>query len=440
MRSTTLQTLLRYLSWNALSGIKNYGVGWLIVALFTVLGLSQNRSENIGIVLFVGVLASQKLVDHWRQRLECSTRTIIPHFFPVQSRALLIWHMVFSVLTVLLLVRQHAAPLVAIALGLASVWIGAWVMLRYSAPFRLLRTFWSIIPLVIMVAGILIPKRVEYYLHHGGSWSPVLLIIDVFFMIAAVGEMQRDAGEMRATVKPDTWVRFKKIMDWRLGDRFSTLPLPPARYGMPVYILISAVMACLFVFYIDVKPQAFNEVLQRIIVVSVVGIILSSSLIDAEMRFTQARATWSSQWLIPISDSRSGFAGHIVGGFVRELSVIWLNVAIIFVIAAVTLLHKLPISGYGAILAAMAAVMLGATMLVFLPAIWRYRGSMLVHGVTRIAVFLIVLLGAVFVASILAVANEAWPMAIFSGSGTVALISIALLSLSVRGLARSDLE
>jgi hypothetical protein len=437
MKNSTLQTLLYYLNRDALLGIPKYGVGWLVIALFIVMGLAQDQPFTIGIILFVGVLSSQKLIDHWRQRLECSTRTIVPYFSVVQNRTLLIWLGLFSVLVALLLVHREVAPLVAIALGLTSVWVSAWIILRYSYLYALPAMLWAITLMGIIVLGIVAPNRFDYSLQQGEVWAPVLLVIDALFVVAAVRQTQRRLVAKHRAVESDSRLQWKRVFGRRLGAWFSTLPLPPTYLGIPYFILVALAMEYSLKFLF--ATQAFGSLSSRSIVFLSLEVILFLGVIDVAKRFDWARATWSRQWLIPLSDGRTGFVRHLVTGLLREMSVMWLNVAVVFAIAAVVLLHRLPAFGYGAILAATISIVLGAASLQLLPAIWRYRGTVLVHGVIRIITFIVALFISLVV-SFFVSPFAAWPWAVFSGSAVITTLSAGLLLLEIRGLAQSDFE
>lgn len=437
MKNTMLQTLLYYLNRDALLGIPKYGVGWLVIALFIVMGLAQDQPFTIGIILIVGVLASQKLIDHWRQRLECSTRTIVPYFFVIQNRALLIWLGLFSVLVVLLLIHREVALLVAIALGLASVWVSAWIILRYSGLYALPAMLWGITLMGIIALGIVAPNRFDYSLQQGGWWAPVLLVIDALFVVASVRQIQRHFVEKRRAVESDSRLQWKRVFGWRLGAWFSTLPLPPTCLGIPYFILVVLVMEYSLKFLF--VAQAFGSLPSRLIAFLSLETILFLGVRDVVKRFERGRATWSRQWLIPLSDGRTGFSGYMVAGLLREMLVMWLDVAVAFAIAAVVLPQRLSAFGYGAIFVATISIAFGAASLQLLPAIWRYRGTALVHGIIRISAFIVVLFAALIVSFFVA-SYAAWPVAVFSGSATITAFSTGLLLLEIRGLAQSDFE
>jgi len=126
-------------------------------------------------------------------------------------------------------------------------------------------------------------------------------------------------------------------------------------------------------------------------------------------------------------------------GLLREISVMWLNVVVVFAIAMVVFLQRLPAFGYGAIFVATISIVLGAASLQLLPAIWRYRETVLIHGVIRVIAF-IVALSISLAASFRVSSFAAWPLAVFSGSAVIITLSAGLLLLEIRGLSQSDFE
>jgi hypothetical protein len=441
MKSPTVATILRYFDWDALARIKGYGVAWIAIAIFILEGF-QPGAFGVAMPLFAGVWASQQLADHWRQRLGCSTGTIVPDFAPTQNRAVLIWHGLLSIVIILLLLYHSIAPVVAIALGLALVWISAWVMLRYPGQWAFARLLWAVIVLAVFIWALKTPDSVANILRQGIVWAPVLLAIGVVFLFAAVVEMRGATGEIRRDILLDVWKRrdlsgqLNGLMRWRLGERLSTLPLAPNKHGL-LFFIAFAIIVVVASSLGEYRETSSGGSAYYLAFTFYFGIMVGVSW-DILRRFGQARATWPHLWLAPSALDRNGFARRIVTGLLREMLITWLNAAVVFVIAAAILLHRLPAAGYIAILIAMAAVMLGAAALDLLPATWRYRGSALTKGMGRLAAFLVGSAATGITAGYVVI-YAAWPLAVFAASAVVAILSSLLLVVAARGLARSDL-
>lgn len=442
MIALTLKTMHRYWDKDALFGIPQYGVFWLMIAAFSLGSLTYQPAIGIPIILYIGLIAGMMIVKGWTELAKGQSQLLVPGFRHIHNLSLWLWLGLFALLVIGLLLYAGISPVPATAMCLYTLGSGPFMKPgreNYWAPPNLLLP----LPIILLMIGLLVhvPSGLGDIVRQGGYWVIPVFACDAIFVALLI---QRIGGRRDTTVKTsktNTSNKVRKVFDWRLGQNLSTLPLPPYQCasGLIVLVLFMLVGACIFLLTGTLSASVHNtfDIRRSSLAIVALGATFWCA-IKTLKAFTQLRPSWPRLWLITQGSNRSHFAHWLVGGILLELAIDWINLVIAFIIASQILLQETSLLLYIAAPIGSAVFFLYATAIVLLPACWRDRGSALIKSTVQVVVGFLGALTALVCAGLVhgTMANN--PLAITVGYLIATAIAGLILVFAIRGLKHMD--